>query len=82
MYRYEEHRKEVFTPEGVEMLFKITENVKGREVFTINEAIKGLSGDTWTMLACVDYLVETNKFDYVYVSGPKQQHVLRWVRHD
>lgn len=82
MYRYEEQRKEVFTPEGVELLFKISENVRDREVFTINEAIKGLSGDSWTMLACIDYLVEIDKFKYVHKGGMRQEYVLKWCAHD
>ena len=78
MYEYTKNRHEVFTVDGFKMLLTIIESIKNREAFTVNEAMKGLSGDTFTMLACIDFLVEIGKCRYVSKAGMKQTHILVW----
>lgn len=62
MYVYQNERPKLFTEDGVETLTKIRDNVKRllREAgaFTMGSAIRVATGDSWVMLACVDYLVE------------------------
>jgi hypothetical protein len=61
-YKYEEHRPRVFTEEGQVMFLKIRDNAK--HLLSLAGAVQsgklmsGVSGDSWTMLACIDRLVE------------------------
>jgi len=62
MYNYEAQKEELFTEEGFEILLKITDNtrmlIKTAGAFSSAAAMKGCTGDGWTMLAALDYLVE------------------------
>jgi hypothetical protein len=62
MYIYESEVAEVFTRSGQEMFLKIRDNVhallKTSGVISMWEAISGATGNSWTMLACVDRMVE------------------------
>lgn len=61
-YDYRQERPFVFTEDGQLMLLRVRD--KAFELFKIAGAarldclIRGLAGDTWSMLACVDRLVE------------------------
>ena len=63
-YHYQKEKAKIFTPEGVEMLRKIEGNVNvclsKAGAIRSQEAFTGVCGDSWLMLACLDYLVETN----------------------
>jgi hypothetical protein len=76
MYNYENEKQNVFTADGFNMLEKIKANANGREVFTVQELMSGLSGDSWMMLACIDFLVENGTFKYRLKKGMKQDYVL------
>lgn len=85
MYNYQNERAEVFTPEGFNKIEEIKKNVKGREVFTLGEAMKGICGDSWHTMACVDWLVENGDFKYVFKEGATQNYILKhtnsgWTR--
>ena len=60
MYDYAE-KSSIFTEDGQEMFLRIRDNVKSllkkAGAVTMGRAITG-SGNTWTMMACVDRLVE------------------------
>lgn len=62
MYNYEEEKKEVFTERGQVMFLKIRDTVqaliKKAGCVRMQEAIGEVTGSSWTMLACVDRLVE------------------------
>lgn len=62
MYKYEEHKESIFTENGQEMFLKIRDNVKKHlddsGAFMLGKAIQNVTGLNWTMLACVDRLVE------------------------
>ena len=64
-YTYEEYRKTVFTESGVKALLEIRDNanrlLEDAGALTLWNIIKGVCGDSWMHLACVDYLVETNQ---------------------
>jgi hypothetical protein len=62
MYNYETQKSNIFTEDGQVMFLKIRDkaheliNVAG--AFMMAEVIRGCSGESWDMLACVDRLVE------------------------
>lgn len=62
MYDYQTIKKNLFTDDGQRMFLKIRDFVnKTLEIagaVRMQEAINSASGDSWTMLACVDRLVE------------------------
>lgn len=62
MYTYEIERPKLFTEEGQVMLLQIRDNVKKllslAGAVRAQEAWKGVGGDGWLMLACLDRLVE------------------------
>lgn len=63
MYKYEEQREDLFTENGLKMIMAM----HGRALALIAHSgaamaqniMSSVSGDTWMMLACLDYLVET-----------------------
>ena len=60
-YNYDTERKHLFSEDGMEVLLPIRDRVKSllrtAGAFTVNKAMEGLSGSSWTMLAALDYLV-------------------------
>lgn len=66
MYKYEEMKKEVFTEEGYNMIERIKTNMIGKKYFCTIELIKNISGDSWRMLACIDWLVENNEIKLIF----------------
>lgn len=63
MYSYAEQRKNVFTEDGQLMFLKIRDRAKmflaDAGACTASALMKGLGGgDSWSMLACIDRLVE------------------------
>ena len=65
MYSYKEQRKEIFTESGVSMLLKMRDNINKKldvaGAVRAGEAMENISGDTWVMLAILDYLIEINE---------------------
>ena len=78
-YDYTNERNFVFTEAGMKMFIACRDNV--RELLAKSGAVReqeihrGLSGDSWRMLACVDYLVERGEIKRVYDLGPRQHNV-------
>ena len=62
MYHYETERPVIFTDEGQRMFLQIRDRVqqllKESGAFKMEAAISGCTGSSWSMLACVDRLVE------------------------
>lgn len=61
MYDYQKERADIFTEQGQKMFTAIRDT--SRKLFAYSgAAISGemmdCAGDSWTMLACIDYLVE------------------------
>jgi hypothetical protein len=78
MYNYQEQRAELFSESGVDMLLKIRANVE-RLIGTAGavraaEAWHGVSGDTWIMLAALDYMVERGEIREVTTGNTWAQH--------
>jgi hypothetical protein len=61
-YDYKTQRPQVFTEDVQVMFLKIRDNakrlIKDAGVVTAEKLMKGVTGDTWTMLACMDRLIE------------------------
>ena len=62
MYNYQTERVEIFTDDGQRLFIKIRDNVQRllaeAGAVRMDKAIAGFAGAAWTMLACVDRLVE------------------------
>lgn len=90
-YDYKKEKYGVFTAEGTKMLLGISQRVKElirtAGAARMGEAISKCPGLSWTMLACVDYLVELEVLrevtdatkvmaqHRVFVAGPKYDHL-------
>lgn len=79
MYDYMTERKVVFTEAGIKMLLAIRDRAKklleDAGAFREQEVISGIGGDSWSMLACVDYLVERGELRRIYDLGARQHNV-------
>ena len=78
-YNYETVKPDLFTERGVEMLMKVKDQV-GRLLFTagaftMEKVTRTVTGDSWLMLACLDYLVEKGEIDLVSDKGMRQHWV-------
>lgn len=78
-YKYEEIKPDLFTERGVEMLMKIKDQV-GRLLFsagafTHEKVTRTVTGDSWLMLACLDYLVEKGEIELASNRGMRQHWV-------
>ena len=69
MYQYQTQREELFTEQGQEMFLKIRDNVNAlldkSGAVRMDRAIGIATGDSWTMLACVDRMVELGELHEV-----------------
>jgi len=78
-YCYADERERVFTEDGQKIFLKIRDNTKGllasAGAFTVENAMKGVTGDTWQMLACIDRLAELGEIRLVSDEGWTQGHV-------
>ena len=74
-YDYFRYRRNVFTEEGFKMLEAMNKNIKNFNNFSFKEIAHGLSGDSWLMLACIDYLEETGKIMALTKDGWRQNWV-------
>ena len=70
-YNYETERTTIFSEEGQRTFLRIRDHVKGllekSGAFSMGSALSTphMSGDTWTMMACVDRLVELGEITEV-----------------
>ena len=78
MYNYETEKQNLFTEQGQRMFLSIRDNVKNilkeSGAIMMQNAISGQSGSTWTMLACVDRLVELEEIKEINQKGVAGQH--------
>ena len=79
MYQYSKQRHFVFTEEGLKMLLRMRDQARklleSSGAFREQELYSGFTGDSWNMLACCDYLVESNDIRLVYDKGARQHNV-------
>jgi hypothetical protein len=79
MYRYETERETLFTDEGQRMLLKVRDFVektlKTAGAVRMQEAMSAAgTGSSWTMLACVDRLVELGEIREITQVGVASQY--------
>ena len=78
MYNYQTEKQRIFTEDGQEMFLKIRDKVqhllKQSGAVMMQNAISGVTGDSWMMLACVDRLVELNEIREITGSNVAGQH--------
>ena len=85
-YDYTTERPKLFTEDGTTMLFKVRDNVRElldtAGAFTAEKAWKGVTGDSWLMMACLDRLVEHGEIERVTPKGTTwgQYEVFRAAR--
>ena len=78
-YDYTNERKFVFTEVGIVTLLKIRDRVQ--KLLLASGAVReqeihsAMSGDSWQLLACVDYLVERGEIRRVHAEGVRQHNV-------
>jgi hypothetical protein len=69
MYDYATERPKIFTEAGAEMLEAIRRNVRRAinlaGAVRVQEAMRGVMGDSWEQLACIDYLAERGEIKVV-----------------
>jgi len=62
MYEYKNHKSEILKEENQKDFLKVRDNVDRllsiSSVFIMADAIKGITGDNWTQMACVDRILE------------------------
>ena len=78
-YEYEREKHSLFTPEGFDTLTKVRDksimlsNIS--EVFTLGKLINECTGDSFKMLAAVDYLVERGELKCVFSPGKTAKNI-------
>lgn len=83
MYDYKKEKPKLFTEEGFKLLTKIRDNSirlqKITGAFTLEALISGagISGDTFQMVAAVDYLVEQGELILVERAVPSQHSIYK-----
>jgi len=78
-YKYEEMRPQIFTENGFDTLREITLNVQimKSKYFDFYDMKKGVCGDSWEMLACIDYLEEKGDIQCLSKIGARQDWVYK-----
>lgn len=78
MYNYQTEKQKIFTEEGQEMFLKIRDKVQHlleqSGAVMMQNAISGVTGDSWQMLACVDRLVELKEIREITGNNVAGQH--------
>lgn len=77
MYNYENEKSKIFTDDGQKDFIKIRDKVKilldDAGAFMMEKIF--ITGNTWTMLACVDRLVELGEIIELTTNGAGQHRV-------
>jgi len=78
-YDYQQEKAGIFTETGLQMLLKIRDRadklLKESGAFREQELHTTMSGDSWKMLACVDFLVEKGELKRIHDGGVRQMDV-------
>ena len=78
MYNYQTEKAKIFTEDGQETFLKIRDKVqqllKQSGAVMMQNAISGVTGDSWLHLACVDRLVELKEIREITKENVAGQH--------
>lgn len=73
MYNYQTEKSKIFTEDGQKTFLKIRDKVqqllKQSGAVMLQNAISGVTGETWLQLACIDRLVELKEIKEITPSG-------------
>jgi hypothetical protein len=76
-YDYQRERPKLFTENGIQMVIDVRDRskelLKIAGAFTCGKVIAGCTGDSWLMLAAVDYLVERGEIRQILNTGAMGQ---------
>ena len=79
-YSYEQQKPWLFTDEDQRQFLRCRDRARFLSeeagAFTIEAVLKGLDGDSWNQLACVDRLIELTEYRTVYKGEATQYDVL------
>lgn len=80
MYKYEDLKPSLFTDDGQRTFLQVRDRVnnllKQAGAVRLEEAIKGVGGDSWILLACIDRLVELKElYEVTEKAGCAQDRV-------
>lgn len=68
-YKYRDTKSKIFEEENQKIFLKIRDNINrllaDAGAVSMGRAIKGTTGDSWVMLACVDRLVELGEIEEI-----------------
>lgn len=77
-YSYEAQKSELFTAQGAKILMNVKNavdgGIKAAGAIRAEEAIKGCTGDAWTMMAALDFLCEPEEIREITGPGVWGQH--------
>lgn len=78
MYRYQDLRPNLFTDDGQRLFLRIRDRahalLKEAGAARLDRMIHGQTGDSWTMLACVDRMVELGEIKEIPQENIAGQH--------
>jgi len=78
-YNYEEMREELFTEDGVDLLMQMRDHsttlLFKAGAFSFEKVVRTVSGDTWLMMAALDYMIERKEIKKVYEPCNTKNHV-------
>jgi len=78
MYNYQTEKSKIFTEDGQETFLKIRDKVqhllKQSGAVMMQNAINGVTGDSWLHMACVDRLVELKEIREITQENVAGQH--------
>ena len=76
-YKYSIEKQKIFTEEGVKKIIQIKDNavrlISRSGAATVSNIIQDVGGDSFLLVACIDFLVETGYLKKV-ASGSMTQH--------
>jgi hypothetical protein len=75
MYKYEEVKDELFSPEGFQILSGVKKNINrvGFDRFDFSNMTKDIFGDSFQMLAAIDYMEELGYIQCIYKGDQPRQ---------
>ena len=78
MYNYQEEKQHLFSDEGQRLFLKCRDRVKSllatSGAVRMQEALQTLSGSNWTMLACLDRMIELGEIREIQQGNVAGQH--------
>lgn len=78
MYKYEEMKPKLLSQEGFTMLLKIRDHTKSLietvGCARLQEIINCTAGDSWMMIACVDFMLERGEIREITKPSDFTQH--------